>query len=314
MYTVLTKSPDEAAVFIKKGEVVAFPTETVYGLGADVFNSSAVLKIFKAKNRPVDNPLIVHISSLEQIPLLAKKTNPLAELLIERFFPGPLTIVLPKTEKVPTLVTAGLDTVGIRMPKHNLALQFLRACETPVCAPSANLSGKPSPTDWESVYEDLNGKISCILQGEVTEIGLESTVVDCSEEKPLVLRLGAVSVEELREIVPDIKVHLPRSGESVKSPGLKHRHYAPEAEVCLVHSVDEFLEEASRNAFIGLTDPKVSFGLKKVCKSIEEYAHEIYGFFRQCDRLGIRKIYCEIVPEKGIGMTLMDRLKRAARR
>lgn len=314
MKTVLTKSPEEAAEFIRKGEIVAFPTETVYGLGADAFNRSAVLKIFDAKKRPADNPLIVHIGFLSQISLIAKEINRVAEILIEHFFPGPLTLVLRKTDKVPKEVTAGLDTVGIRMPRYELALRFLQACNTPVCAPSANLSGRPSATDWESVYEDLNGRIRCILQGEVTEIGIESTVVDCSEDEPIVLRLGAIPIEELRSIIPRIRVYSNSVDGPAKSPGLKHRHYAPKAEVCLISSTQEIKKDNVLRAFIGLNEPSLEFSLRKTCKSIEEYAREIYSFFRQCDRLGIEKIYCEAVPEIGIGAALMDRVKRAAQK
>jgi L-threonylcarbamoyladenylate synthase len=176
--TSLTTSPIEAARFIADGGIVAFPTETVYGLGANVFDAAAIAKIFEAKQRPADNPLIAHISSIDQITELASEISDSAKRLIEHFFPGPLTVVLKKSVNVPDMATAGLDSIGIRMPRSDLAREFLTACGTPVVAPSANLSGRPSPTTWQAVYEDLNGRIDCILQGEPTEIGLESTVVD----------------------------------------------------------------------------------------------------------------------------------------
>ncbi|RMF99342.1 MAG: threonylcarbamoyl-AMP synthase, partial [Acidobacteria bacterium] len=288
MDTLLTRSPKEASEVIRSGGVVAFPTETVYGLGADVFNESAIKKIFEAKNRPADNPLIVHISSTEQVQLLAKEVTHSAKLLIEKFFPGPLTVVLPKADAVPSLVSAGLDTVGIRMPRHPIAQEFLTLCEAPVCAPSANLSGRPSPTDWKAVYEDLNGRIDCILQGDVTEIGLESTVVDCTSLDPILLRLGAISFEELIEIIPCLRTYKPLEGEPVRSPGLRHRHYAPMGSVFIVSDPRKIEPQPDPIAYIGLHEPAGDFHIKKICSSVQEYAHELYAFFRQCDRLGIR--------------------------
>ena len=311
MKTVLTESPIEAAEYIKRGGVVAFPTETVYGLGANVFDERAIAKIFEAKQRPNDNPLIAHIGSLEQINLLVKEITPNARKFIEAFFPAPLTIVLPKSEKVPLIATANLDTIGVRMPKNQLAHLFLRECETPLVAPSANLSGKPSPTTWRAVYEDLNERIECILQGETTEIGLESTVVDCTSETPLILRSGAITLEDLRGIVPATEIYTIKENEIARSPGLKHKHYSPRAKVILMYSSDE-IRDAESKAFIGLNKPDAEFDLIKICRSIDDYAHSVFDFFRQCDRVSIKTIYCQIVEEKGIGPALMDRLKRAA--
>ena len=203
MRTLLTGSPEEAARFIKGGGVVAFPTETVYGLGADAYNEHAVRKIFEAKRRPADNPLIAHVAAREQLADLTLEVPHAAEHLIETFFPGPLTLVLKKSDRVPLIATAGLDTVGVRMPASPLAHEFLTLCGTPVVAPSANISGRPSPTTWQAVFEDLDGRIDCILQGGPTDIGLESTVVDCTTKPPLVLRFGSVPLEELRGVVPD---------------------------------------------------------------------------------------------------------------
>ena len=310
MITVLTKSPAEAAEFIRKGGIVAFPTETVYGLGANVFDARAVARIFEAKMRPPDNPLIAHVGNFEQIDLLVKEITPHAQKFIDAFFPAPLTLVLPKAETVPRAATANLDTIGVRMPKNELAREFLRYCETPVVAPSANLSGKPSPTGWPAVLEDLNGRIDCILQGEATEIGLESTVVDCTSEVPLVLRAGAVSLEDLRKIVPETKIYLVKENEAVRSPGLKHRHYSPRARVILISDFGCRISDLS--AFIGLSKPPEKFDLVKICRSVEEYAREVFAFFRACDHARIATIYCETVEEKGIGLALMDRLRRAA--
>ncbi len=319
METILTTSPIEAAEFIKKGGIVAFPTETVYGLGANVFDEKAVAKIFEAKMRPNDNPLIAHVGNLAQIKLLASEINETAQKFIKEFFPSPLTLVLPKTKEVPLIATANLQTIGVRMPNHKLAQDFLKACETPVVAPSANLSGKPSPTTWQAVYEDLNSRIDCILQGEQTIVGLESTVVDCTSETPLVLRTGAITLEQLQKIIPETELYQVKANEAVKSPGLKHKHYAPKAKIVLVSNYDLYskhydirIEGFDKSAFIGLNDSPNQFNLKKICSSVEEYAHEVFDFFRECDRQKFDIIYCEIVKEKGIGLALMDRLRRAS--
>ncbi|MGI9035203.1 MAG: L-threonylcarbamoyladenylate synthase [Pyrinomonadaceae bacterium] len=311
MKTFLTESPAEAAEFIKRGGIVAFPTETVYGLGANVFDERAIAKIFAAKRRPVDNPLIAHVGAIEQIKVLVKEITPGALEFIEAFFPAPLTLVLPKAARVPLIATANLQTIGVRMPQNEFALEFLKLCETPVVAPSANLSGRPSPTNWQAVDEDLNGRIDCILQGETTEIGLESTVVDCASETPLILRSGAISLEDLQKIIPETKLYSVKKNEAVKSPGLKHKHYAPRAKVILVNPKSKIQNPKSK-AFIGLNKPEGEFDLIKICATAEEYAREIFAFFRECDNRNIKLIYCETVEETGIGLALMDRLKRSS--
>ncbi|MCA1623096.1 MAG: threonylcarbamoyl-AMP synthase [Acidobacteria bacterium] len=311
MKTILTTSPAEAAEFIKRGGIVAFPTETVYGLGANVFDEKAIKKIFQAKQRPNDNPLIAHVGNIEQIKLLVSKINETAQKFTEAFFPAPLTLVLQKAKNVPLIATANLETIGVRMPKNELALEFLKNCETPIVAPSANISGKPSPTTWQAVFEDLNQRIDCILQGEATEVGLESTVLDCTTETPFVLRTGAVTLEQLQKIEPKTRLYKISEMETPKSPGLKHRHYSPQAKVILVSSKFNFQCSKSQ-AFIGLKKPDSDFEMIKICQSVEEYAHSIFDFFRRCDHENIETIYCEKVAEKGIGLALMDRLKRAA--
>jgi L-threonylcarbamoyladenylate synthase len=312
MKTMITDSPIEAASYIKAGGVVAFPTETVYGLGADVFNASAIEKIFIAKNRPADNPLIAHVASLDQLGLLAAEITDSARLFLKRFSPGPLTAVLRKSDRVSKLVTAGLDTVGIRIPGSDLARQFLIECRTPVAAPSANLSGRPSPTTWQAVLEDLDGHIDCILKGDATKIGLESTVVDCTSEVPVVLRPGAISLEDLRSVVPSTKaLDASNNSEIARSPGMLHRHYSPKAKVILI-DVQYVVDEPQTAAYIGLTSRLEAFALVKVCASSDEYARNLFEFFRQCDRSNIHTIYCERVETVGIGTALMDRLRRAA--
>ena len=309
MKTLLTKDPATAAEVIRQGGLCAFPTETVYGLGASVFDETAVARIFEAKGRPDDNPLIAHISNRAQIQELASVVTPSARKLIDAFFPGPLTVVLPKDHAVPMIATAGLKTIAIRMPNFELAHAFLHLCGTPVAAPSANLSGRPSPTTWQAVYEDLNGRIDCILQGDPTQIGIESTVVDCSELVPVLLRKGSVSFEELRLVVPEIEMNAGIG--SVRSPGMKHRHYSPQARVKLVADPAE-IDTGLSAAFIGITEPRGYFVLTRICPSVNEYARSVFAFFRECDEKSIKTIYCQEVAESGIGAALMDRLRRAA--
>jgi L-threonylcarbamoyladenylate synthase len=313
MITRLTRSPRIAAQFIRRGEVVAFPTETVYGLGADVFNEAAIERIFNAKGRPTDNPLIAHIAAVEQIELLARDIPPAAIKLIEAFFPGPLTIVLPKRDRVPLIATAGLETIGIRLPRHPLAHEFILACNTPLVAPSANLSGRPSPTTWQAVKSDLDGRISCILQGAQTEVGLESTVIDGTGPHPVLLRAGAVTLEQLRAVIPETRLASAGDKSAPRSPGLKYRHYAPRAEVYLITRPSQIArpEEAG---YIGLDEPGQGFRLVRRCRDLTEYARELFQFFRECDAVGVRDIYCQEVDEEGLGLALMDRLHRAAHR
>jgi L-threonylcarbamoyladenylate synthase len=228
-----------------------------------------------------------------------------------------LTVVLRKSEKVPLIATAGLDTVGIRMPQFAAAHAFLDACGVPVVAPSANLSGRPSPTTWEAVLEDLGGRIDCILQGDATEIGLESTVVDCTGDVPVLLRSGAVSLADLQAVAPGTVMFSADIGVLARSPGLRHRHYSPRATVRIVHereTMDEIAADREATAFIGLSqggEPTSEWLLTRICSTTEEYAHSIFEFFRECDRVGVRTIYCEAVEETGIGAALMDRLRRA---
>lgn len=314
MKTVITTSPDEAAQFIRIGGIVAFGTETVYGIGASVFDERAVANIFEAKQRPPDNPLIAHIYDLDQLPELVLEVTPSAEKFINAFFPGPLTIVLKKQRGVPDNATAGLDSIGVRMPKLQSANNFLRACGVPVVAPSANISGRPSPTTWEAVLEDLDGRIDCVLRGVPTSIGLESTVVDCTSELPVLLRPGSVTLDQLRSVMPETAGN-PRSyGATPRSPGMKYRHYSPRAAVVLVSGELEMTAINGHDAaFIGISAIPASVKLGRTFKSIEEYAREVFEFFRECDRAEVDTIYCQTVPETGIGTALMDRLRRAER-
>ena len=313
MKTRFTTSPATAAEFIRRGEVVAFPTETVYGLGADLFNPSAIAKIFEAKGRPADNPLIAHISSIDEIDQIAHRPGQTARRLIEAFFPGPLTIVVRKKTTVPAIATGKLETIGIRMPRHRIARALISKAGGPIAAPSANVSGRPSPTTWNAVRQDLDGRIACILKGDQTEVGLESTVVDCTRAVPIILRTGAVTIEELRAVAPRVTMARSNSLDLRRSPGTRYRHYAPEAKVKLVAHPDDAIT-SERSAFIGLSKPgrDASFVETRICTEVSAYARDLFGFFRRCDDKGIGTIFCEMVPEVGLGVALMDRLKRAA--
>ena len=313
MKTKTTQSPSLAARYIANGEVVAFPTETVYGLGANIFNEEAIRKIFEAKGRPSDNPLIAHIADLSQLKSVASEVPPIAEKLVEAFFPGPLTLVLPKHKQIPAVATAGLNTVGVRMPSHPIAQQLLRACGVPLVAPSANLSGRPSPTTWQAVREDLSGRIACILKGDQTKVGLESTVVDCTGKVPLILRAGGITLEQLRAVIPETCVAADDDSGAPKSPGTKYRHYSPRAQV-FVANFPQHIVPANEAAYIGIDPPSRVEAFQKtlLCKDVTEYAHSLFQFFRECDDSEVKTIYCQAVSEEGLGLALMDRIRRAA--
>lgn len=230
---------DFAANVIREGGLVAFPTETVYGIGANSFNEEAVKKIFIAKGRPQDNPLIVHIAELEQIYDLVEDVPQKAKTLMKKFWPGPLTLIFKKSEKVPYVNTAGMDTVAIRMPSNPIAHLLIKRAEVPISAPSANVSGKPSPTDASHVIEDLYGKVDVIIDGGKCDVGVESTVLDLTEKVPVILRPGAVTLEMLKEVIGNVEVDpsllkKPKEDLKPKSPGMKYKHYSPNAEVYIV--------------------------------------------------------------------------------
>lgn len=328
----------QAASLLQLGGVVAFPTETVYGLGANAFAPKAIAKIFEAKGRPSDNPLIAHIADIEQLSLLAVEVPELATILLNAFWPGPLTLVLKKQPTVPNEVTAGLDTVAIRMPRDPLARELIRLADTPLVAPSANRSGKPSATTWQTVLEDLEGRIDAVVCGDPTQLGIESTVVDVTSYAPVILRHGSITEEMIAEVLRNASYHSPNLFQShpttaatfassdkdleKRSPGTRHRHYQPQAQV-RIYSFDtqtfnrnKNLESAPPWAWIGLhSAPNIFDSVPThtlVCDSMEAYAAKLYSFFRSCDSQGIKTIYCEQVPAEGLGRALMDRLSRAA--
>ncbi len=314
----------QAALIIKEGGLAAFPTETVYGLGADALNAEAVKKIFEAKGRPADNPLIVHIADVKDVYRLAKEVPKEAELLMNRFWPGPLTIVLKKAKLVPDIVTAGLDTVAIRMPSHKVALALIREAKTPIAAPSANISGNPSPTHASHVIEDMMGKTDVIIDSGPCDIGVESTVIDMTVKPPLVLRPGGLPKEELAKFLKNVGKE--EKSEKPKSPGMKYKHYAPNAEVIVVEGnkekvkkkVKELVNEYKlKGKMVGvITTMKEHRYDAEVVKYIgsteKEGAKNLFKALRDFDKENIHVIIAEGIEEKGIGEAVMNRLRKAA--
>ncbi|MCA9125791.1 MAG: threonylcarbamoyl-AMP synthase [Planctomycetales bacterium] len=319
MKTQLLSDVRTAAQILRAGGLVAFATETVFGLGADATNPAAIDRLFRAKGRPQDNPLIVHVADHQRWQLAASKMTEQAELLLRSFSPGPITVVLPKSDKIGESVTAGLSTVGLRIPAHALAREFLSACNVPIAAPSANRSGKPSATTWQAVLEDLDGEIDAILLGEPCGIGLESTVVNCTGDVPVVLRTGAITLEQLQAVAPETQqITSLASGGPLPSPGLRYAHYQPAAKVSLVRSTAEvaaFTQEVlSASGYCGLSalNAGSSVGLLRVFPSTEAYARGFYEFLREADRVGLANVFVELAPNSGIGVALRDRQQRAA--
>ncbi len=311
---------------IKNGEIVAFPTETVYGLGASALCDTAVAKIFEVKNRPQDNPLIAHISDESMLPMVARHVSDEAKQLFSLFSPGPLTVILPKAHSLSQKVTAGGDTVAVRCPAHPIANALIRAAGVPIVAPSANLSGKPSPTDFETTYEDLNGKVAAIIDGGVCDVGVESTVVlPLGERTVKILRPGAITPEMLREagyrVEIDANVLSPLDeSKPVLSPGMKHRHYAPKAPLTIVKgdetAVLRFLKEKQAEGagilcFAGeLSGQYVrDYGDKNDALS---QSRKLFAALRHFDKLPVCQIYARCPNADGVGLAVYNRLLRAA--
>lgn len=313
----------EAAELLLLGETVAFPTETVYGLGADATNETAVRKIFEAKGRPQDNPLIAHAGSREQLTGLVKSMPAYVDKLIDQFTPGPLTFILPHNGKCAKNVTAGLSTIAVRIPDHPVALALLETCQIPLAAPSANASGKPSPTSAAHVLADLNGKIAGILDGGATGVGLESTVLDCTGTIPVILRPGGVTKEQLENAAGQVLVDpgLMSDIEKPVSPGMKYKHYAPEVELWLVEGTPEQIQEMidkQASLKIGVMARTPAAKQLKANRIFDLGAHpleiaaNLYDALRTFKEGEVDLIICEALPEKGIGQAIMNRLKKAA--
>lgn len=309
--TAKIQSVGTAAEILGAGGIVAIPTETVYGLACDATNKAAVRRIYRIKGRPSDNPLIVHISKPAEIDQIAQINQPFVSALIDRFWPGPMTLVLKRKADFPDYVCADLDTVAVRCPDHDVFREIIEASGTPLAAPSANLSGRPSGTTWSAVLEDLEGTIDAVYLSDYVPLGIESTVIDCTTDVPVILRPGSLTVEEVRSVCPNLAMSAADS-TLLRSPGTTHEHYAPSADVQLVDHPVAMTYGAT--AFIGLTHPEPSSGyaLTMVCASIEEYAENLFSFFRRCDRLGIEVIHCEAVQPVRIGLALLDRIQRAS--
>lgn len=312
-----------AGEILRNGGLVAFPTETVYGLGADALNDEAVKSIYRAKGRPSDNPLIVHIAEKEDIIPLVKEVTPKAQALMDEFFPAPLTIILQKSNKIGNTVSGGLDTVAVRMPQNKTARALIRAAGKPIAAPSANTSGLPSPTRAKHVIDDMSGKIDAIICGEDCEFGVESTVITLATEVPTILRPGAITKEMLEEVIGKVDVAPAvlegmKNNEVAASPGMKYKHYAPKAKVMLVNACKEKYESfvnAKKDAFAlcfendDINIPKVTFG--KENDDISQ-AKELFDALRQLDEMGAKKVYARIPHKNGVGMAVYNRLIRAA--
>lgn len=314
-----------AARLILEGKLVAFPTETVYGLGADALNEEAVKRIFEAKGRPADNPLIVHIADFNDLKKLAREVPKEAKLLAERFWPGPLTIVLPKKDEVPLVTTGGLDTVAVRMPAHEIALALIRA-STPVAAPSANISGKPSPTLAEHVVDDFYGRIEAIIDGGPTKVGVESTVIDLSSERPTLLRPGGLPLEEIEAVIGPVEIHPAVKGKNAdlaRAPGMKYKHYSPNAQVIVVEGPKEMVREKIRELVreyrskgyrVGVmaTEEFEADEFYHLGRTVEDVAKNLFKALRELDRRGVDVIIAEGVEERGLGLAVMNRLRKAA--
>ncbi|AUG59004.1 L-threonylcarbamoyladenylate synthase [Acetivibrio saccincola] len=323
-----------AAKVLKEGGLVVFPTETVYGLGADALNGKAVLKIFEAKGRPSDNPLIVHIACKEEIYNLMVDIPCDALKLMDKFWPGPLTLVGKKTSNVPDSVTAGLDTVAVRMPKNKIALSLIEEAKLPVAAPSANLSGRPSPTTAKHVIDDLNGRVDVIIEAGNSDIGVESTVLDITLWPPVILRPGGVSKEQLEEFLGKVDVDPSLTEKDLdglipKSPGMKYKHYSPKAELIVVEgevsdvvgkinaiageykekglSVGVLSTEQTKNLYNGAV--VISLGDRLEPETI---ASNLFKALRDFDDLGVQIILAEAIDDKGIGFAVMNRMRKAA--
>ncbi len=309
---------EEAAQFIKKGKLVAFPTETVYGLGADADNEEAVKSIFKAKGRPSDNPLIVHVSDVSMCERYVKKIPPKAEMLMNHFWGGPLTIIMKKSERACKSVSAGLDTVGLRLPSHPVAHALIKAADIGIAAPSANISGKPSPTIAAHVIDDFNGKIDCIISSGAAKYGVESTVIDMSEAAPRILRPGAVSLEMIKELLPDAEYG--GGGKGIpKSPGMKYKHYAPAARVIVVRDKNTDISEMlnmleGSTAVIDYDDCKCGKGIfLSAGKDDSDYAARLFYLLRLADTMGVKTILArDPRGDSPLSDALKNRLYKAA--
>lgn len=317
-----------AAEIIKNGGLVAFPTETVYGLGASAFNENAVKNIFKAKNRPMDNPLIVHIDSFDMLPSLVREITDNAKILMDAFMPGPITVILKKNPEICDAVTAGLDTVAVRFPSHKCALELIKASKLPIAAPSANLSGKPSPTISRHVIDDLSGRVEAIIDGGECEAGVESTVVDCTGTVPVILRPGIITDEDIKEYIDTVIIdeHVLRSveeNEQPKCPGTKYKHYSPDAEVYVIEGEKNKVAEKIKELLSENADKKAgvlsctdnSYGdvfTLRTENGNAGYAHSLFTYLRKFDEEKTDIVFAEFCINDKYSLSVKNRLYKSA--
>ena len=324
--------PDEkslalAGELLKNGELVGIPTETVYGLAANALNGKAVKSIFKAKGRPMDNPLIVHIADISQVEDLVSSFPEKARALAKAFWPGALTIIMPCSQNVPAEVTAGLNTVAVRFPSHKTALEIIKSAGVPLAAPSANLSGSPSPTTAQHVYNDLNGRIPLIIDGGESNVGLESTVITVATEPPTLLRPGGITVEQLEGVIGKINIdkgvtQMLDINAVVASPGMKYKHYSPKAHIVILKgSTAEYINYINTNKdsttgalcynsdVNALDVPYVSLGDEN---DYTAQAHNLFTALRQLDEMGLKTVYARCPSTNGVGLAVYNRLIRSA--
>ena len=328
LLTTSEKDINTAGGIIADGGLVAFPTETVYGLGASAFDTGAAKKIYAAKGRPSDNPLIVHIADKLQLSDIAAEIPNEAKIVIDKFMPGPITVILKKKPSVPDTVTAGLQTVAIRFPSNETAQRLIKAAGVPIAAPSANLSGKPSPTTAAHVIADMTGRIDAIIDGGVCDVGVESTIVDFTGDKPEILRPGGVTYDDLKAAGLDIIINkniLKSIGanEVPKSPGMKYKHYAPNAEVTVVEGEKDAVQKKIKELLKGV-DGKTAgvlamYGAEyddavilTAGESNREYAKNLFSALREFDNLGVEIVFAEFCEKDGYGLAVKNRLYKAA--
>ena len=323
VYQATEHNIEECARLLSSGEVVAFPTETVYGLGGNALMPSSIKKIYEAKGRPSDNPLIVHVANKSDITKLVTNITPVAQTIIDKLMPGAVTIVLKKSEQVPYEVTGGLNTVAIRIPQNEIACELIRKSGCPVCAPSANTSTKPSPTSAKHVLFDLNGKIPAILDGGECAVGVESTVIDCTQNQPRLLRAGGMTVEEIENVVG--KIVTVTDSTVALSPGMKYKHYAPKAETFVaqagVDTVAKLIDAYDKATSIGrnpvivcLDSTAKKLGNREVFlvgKNYSEYAHNLFAILRKCDDEQKDIVFVEGAMQELLGRTINNRLYKA---
>ncbi len=315
---------------LKNGETVIFPTETVYGLGANALDENAVKKIYEAKGRPSDNPLIVHIHNKDLIYDLSKDIDDKAKKVIDKFWPGPLTVILKKNDKVPKTTTGGLDTVAIRMPKNDIALELLRECNLPIAAPSANISGKPSPTNGKHVVDSMNGRVAGIIIGDDCDYGLESTVVDFTEEIPMILRPGSITKKDLENVIGKVEIDPSllnhEDNKKAKAPGMKYKHYSPDAEVFIVsgknddviEKINSLIDENDKNGLksgvLCLEKNKKKYKGKVISlgENFKEVGRNLFNSLITMDNEKINVVYSEEFLDDEVGMAIMNRLLKSS--